>query len=285
MEKNIPKTILYISFIPYGLVLLFGIYSAIGGINFFGMTYGSEGFILGMLAAFIFMCVFPIIPVCFIYQIAYLLRHVIKPLQNVSIKKYIAVIVGIVVIVAAAILFNTFKYDIQETRDGFQAREMLSKAEEKIEYNKSTYYMDGIFGIENIIHNTVLIDYDQPEIGLIKGSITDEYISIRLSKTTADSDIIRHMDNDYFVQSVTELSSPGKRMITLTTDEKEYRRTIAVILEMADGSFYYAEDLTDRNGGYGMYAGLDSLDGFAGTYSEETREMHLPKLSDLEPLG
>lgn len=278
MKQKAPKIIFILSFIPYLLVLISGIAAAIFGAGFFFTNYyGWDGFVLGVIISAMGMTtVIPIIPVCLIYQIAYILRHKIKALGKISIKKYAAVFGVIIAVVAGAILLDTFSYDIRAAFKKSQAKEMLSRAEERIEYDTHDYVLDGVFGIEDVVHDTVLIDYDTFEVALLYEAGYDDYWSVKLEKTSPDSDVIRHIGEDYYVQAEIPLSAPGKRLIGFAESGINRHRTAAFILEMADGSVYYADEIKDEDG-YTPYSGLNSSD--YRMKDEDTR------LADLEPLG
>lgn len=280
MKNKAPKIIFILSFIPYLLVLLAGIASAIWGAGFFYTSYyGWDGFVFGItIMLYQLLCMIPVIPVCFIYQLAYILRRKVKALGKIGIKKYAGVFIVAGVVIAGAILLDTFEYDIGKFFEKQQAKSMLKRAEEKITYDESSYHSgSGIFNIKDIIDDTLLIDYDNFEVGLVYYVGYPEYWSATLSGTSPDSDIIRHMDKDYLVQAEIPLSSPGKRLISFyPNDEYSNHLTIAFILETEDGSVYCADELKEKDTGYIPYSGLGS-----SPYRVDKNT----KLSDLEPLG
>ena len=75
MKKKISKIILILSFTPYVFCLLYGIYLAVYELDWF--------FNVRMMV--VWLCYFPVIPVCLIYQIIYLIGFIIR----VIIKKHI----------------------------------------------------------------------------------------------------------------------------------------------------------------------------------------------------
>ena len=87
-KEKVLKIILKISFIPYLLLLLLGINSAIYGFSFFGTsTYGIEGFMDSItIYGFALVSIFPVIPVCLVYEIFYFIRYMVKKnkIENVD---------------------------------------------------------------------------------------------------------------------------------------------------------------------------------------------------------
>lgn len=75
MKKKIPKILLIISFIPYALILIYGMYSAFAGFTFLYTVYGFEALFSATILALWILCSIPIIPVCLIYQTAYFLKR------------------------------------------------------------------------------------------------------------------------------------------------------------------------------------------------------------------
>ena len=78
-KKRIFKIILIITSIPFITIFILGLWNAFFGFTFFLSTsYGIEAFfdtcfILGWL-----LCVFPVLPVCLLYQIIYLIVFLVN---------------------------------------------------------------------------------------------------------------------------------------------------------------------------------------------------------------
>ena len=76
MKKNIVfKIILVLSFAPYAFALIYGIYSAFAGFN---IIYGFNVFFSVAILVLWILCSIPVVPVCLIYQTAYLLNFLIE---------------------------------------------------------------------------------------------------------------------------------------------------------------------------------------------------------------
>jgi hypothetical protein len=65
-----------LSFVPFMLMLLYGVYSAFFGIDFlWSRTYGIDGFLLAMMFGGIALVVIPVLPLCIVWQIIYIIRR------------------------------------------------------------------------------------------------------------------------------------------------------------------------------------------------------------------
>lgn len=79
MKKIIPKIILILSFAPYVFCLGYGIYSAIFGLRFlFSTSYGFDAFMSSIVLTVFFLCYYPVIPSCLIYQLVYLVVFIMN---------------------------------------------------------------------------------------------------------------------------------------------------------------------------------------------------------------
>jgi len=80
MKKQRAKIVLWISLLPYVVLIVMGIWHAFFGFTFFSATYyGWEGFINSIFILGWACCViYPVLPVCLIYQMGYLVYTVIK---------------------------------------------------------------------------------------------------------------------------------------------------------------------------------------------------------------
>lgn len=76
-----------ISFVPFALVMLYGLYGAVFGIDFlWSRNYGIDGFLLAVFFGGIFAL--PVLPVCIIWQIIYLVtRYKAKKAANAQDKE------------------------------------------------------------------------------------------------------------------------------------------------------------------------------------------------------
>lgn len=256
-KQKAAKIILIISFIPYGLVILSGIIGAIFGAGFiFDTYYGWEGFLIGALGGCILMIDIPILPACLIYQIIYLIRSKIGVIKKIPFKKILPVAGGVALVIIGVILFENFKYQIGAAAEKNAAKNMLKNAEEKIEYDMAEYNLDGIFGFKDCIHDCILVDYDKNEVGLLYSAVFDEYWSVRLAPT--DVKTVESMERKYIPQAEIPLNSPGKRLLTYAENPSNAHRTIAMVMEMSDGSVLYADNICEPDTGYTRYSGLNS---------------------------
>lgn len=104
MNPKVKKVLFLLTFIPYALVILFGLKGAFFGATFlFSTDYGIDGFITGVFISLLCMIAFiPVIPVCIVFHLLCLLRKFVPFLKRISIKKFV-VICLILCAVAAAV--------------------------------------------------------------------------------------------------------------------------------------------------------------------------------------
>ena len=245
---------LLLTFIPYAAILLYGLFCAVHGVDFlWSRSYGFDGFFVGVLAAGIFLS--PLLAVCLIIQLACLARKIgfFKKIH----KKKFGIAVGILCAVAvAAIALYYLAPEIETMAEKHHAKSMLKKCDEVISYNESYQKTDGILGIEEITNNSILIDYDKKKVAFLMHNDHDEYIEYELEK--CENNTITRIAQQYDVQAVVPLDSPG---ITLTayTREAGYRHmTAALVLETHDGVYYKEKLEKDGDGAYEFLGLRDS---------------------------
>ncbi|WP_295087012.1 hypothetical protein [Ruminococcus sp.] len=65
-----------LSFVPFMLIVLYGIYSAIFGISFlWSVSYGFYGFLTAVVCGAAILVIIPVLPLCIVWQIIYLIRR------------------------------------------------------------------------------------------------------------------------------------------------------------------------------------------------------------------
>lgn len=257
MKNKVIKILFKISFLPYILILLYGLGSAFWGMSFFFNTcYGFEAFALTVLfCLYFFTLMIPIIPVCLIFQIFYILKHRVKKFQTINTKKFFKIGLIIVCIVVIPLLISTYSFQIESFFQKISAKNMSKNADEKIAYNKNNYLYDGIFNMPEYIHDHILIDYDKKEIGILMYSGYDEFWKVKLTKTSSDSTEYKHIINDYIVQAEISLNYPGKKLIAFSLNQNITHITIAFLLIYEDGTMYLVDNVKED----GQYTGLDLL--------------------------
>ena len=106
MEKKAPKVLFYLSFLSWAFVLLYGVYGAVFGVSFFSMCYGWDGFFVGIMSGGLMLCIVPVLPVCLVYEVAYLLRKV-PAIKKMPLKTYITIVsvVGVALALMAVLMF------------------------------------------------------------------------------------------------------------------------------------------------------------------------------------
>ncbi len=261
MKQKIGKIIFIISFVPYVMIPVYGLVCAFVGVDFFFSTcYGLEAFILGIIVAgYTLLLMVPVIPVCAIYQICYLLRNRITKFSNISLKKYVKLCIAVGAVLIIGLCLHTYSFEIGKLIEKNKAIQMGKVAEEKIDFNTHTWYMSGVFDIDEYQYNQVFVDYDKCEVGILMGESFGEFWKIRLYETTKESDTYQHIVKNYFVQADIELHGPGERLVTFYKDDFASHRTIAMLLFFEDGKIYCADDITDKDG-YAKFSFLNSYE-------------------------
>lgn len=260
MKAKASKVIYAVSFIPLMWCIIMGI------------CYGSSssaGFLENFgFAVLMFTVVIPLLPVCLIIQIVCLIL-INKKEHSAHFKRNIIITAAITVGVcggSALIIFgDSLMLDIERFFERRSAINMLKNAEEKMYYSENEFYGGGAFGIDELRHDTMLIDYDKNEVGFIyDNSIVGRFRKVRLTPEKFDNSYkLRSIREKYFVQSDVPLNAPGKRLITFCEEENTVHRTIAMILETEDG-FFYADDLRDKDTGFSMYNKFNRSDYYVG---------------------
>ena len=256
MKNKVAKILFLISFLPWIFVPINGILGAIFGVGFFFNTcYGWDGFLLGVLGALLGMTLIPILPVCLVYEICYIVRNKVPAAKKVSAKKFYITVGTVCGVVAVAVLLHVFRYEIEKVYETISAKSMIKNAEEQISFNENDISADGILGIEELTTDTVFVDYDKMRVGFLLGSV-DEFWWVKLEKTTAESEVLTRLYEEYYVQAKIRLSAPGKVLYTFSVDEDSRHRTVALLLEASDGTIYYTDEIKEYNTDRDRFTGL-----------------------------
>lgn len=102
MNPKVKKVLFALTFLPYAAVLLLCLWGTFFGLEFFGMNYGLDGFVTGLIHSFVYMVLLvPVLPVCAVFHILCLLRKI--PLVKKINAKIFAAICVIMCAAAAAI--------------------------------------------------------------------------------------------------------------------------------------------------------------------------------------
>lgn len=81
-KKKILRIVLWLSFMPYLFLIVYSIYYALFGYEVYTMilpqyvrtVYGWDAFVEVFVWTGLTLCIIPILPICFLYQIIYLIR-------------------------------------------------------------------------------------------------------------------------------------------------------------------------------------------------------------------
>lgn len=264
MKSKTAKVIFILSFLPWALVPLGGLIGAVWGVSwFFSTVDGWGGFLLGAMASAIGMCIVPVLPSCLIYEICYIAYNKIPCLKKIPAKKFAIGVIALCAVVGGGILLYSFRYEVESMAQKASAKQMLKQAEEKIVSNTSTINVGGIFGMEECIYEMILVDYDKHQVGVLQSGL-DEFRKFTLKETTGDSEVIRTMKQEYYVQVAVPLSSLGSCLYSFYSDPESSHRTSCLLLEMENGTCYYRTDIKDRGTDYESYLGLRNSEYYVG---------------------
>lgn len=83
---KVTKIILFLSFIPFLFLIGYSLYHSIFGYDVYTMIlpqylrtiYGMDAFQEVFLWTALALCFIPVLPICFLYQIIYLIIHLVK---------------------------------------------------------------------------------------------------------------------------------------------------------------------------------------------------------------
>lgn len=244
--KKLAKIVLFITFVPYLLILvLFAIYGA-----------------ATVWALYLFTCYIPVIPACAVYQLMYLIRSKSGKVRSIPRKKFVTVCSVILALIVIPVLVYQNEFYIEQMVMKYQARAMYRDCDEKIDYDKHDIHCDGLFDIEEQYYSCVMLDYDRMKTGVIAAGSFEEYFSVQMEP--AQESAIDAAVGGYLVQAVIPLTGEGSRLISFSTDETLLHRTIALVLEMKDGTMYIADKIQERDTGFDRFTGLNRSEYFVG---------------------
>lgn len=130
MDPKIKTVLFILTFIPYAVVILSGIWGAVFGVNFlFTKAYKLGGFILGALVSLCYMIIFPIIPVCAVFHLLCLLRKIVPFINNISEKEFDT---ACAVICAAVFITLLIRGYSKYFRRKAKAKHISERADEKM---------------------------------------------------------------------------------------------------------------------------------------------------------
>lgn len=132
MEPKVKTVLFILTFIPYAIVILSGIWGAVFGVNFFfAKTDKLGGFILGALASLCYMIIFPIIPVCAVFHLLCLIRKTVPFIKNIGAKEFAIACTVICAAVFITLLVLGYSYKIKKFRQKTKARHISERTDGK----------------------------------------------------------------------------------------------------------------------------------------------------------
>ena len=249
------KVIFIISFIPGAAILPYAIYGIFFDVPIlFGYESGLRAFCEVIVLYWFALCYIPVLPICLIYQIAYILRKKLPRFEKISRKKYLIGIAAVILVVIGIAAFPHLKYEVKDFSEKKAAQKMYyNDCDERIDFERNSQFIGGVMGIEEQQYQCIMVDHDRHMVGIIYGSPV-EYAEINLKNSSENDRKIERIKSEYYVQTVIPLKNG--RLISFYNNEINWHRTIAMLLEYDDGSVYYASELRDKDTGYDMFLGL-----------------------------
>ena len=257
--SKILKIIFIISFLPAAGILLYAVYAIFFEVPIlFGYGSGLRAFKDVIIVYTAALCIVPVLPVCLVYQLVYLLKKKSPHFEGMSGKKFFAIFGTASAVVIAAALFPMIRYDVSSLFEKRAAASMYRRCDEKIDYNTHTEYMGGVFGIKEQHYACIMVDNGRHIVGFIPGDLPgNDYYEIKLKNRTKNTAEFDRIGSEYYVQSIFPLEHG--RLITFYSEKKVSHLTAAVIIEYDDGSAYYSLLPKDRETDYGSFLGISPV--------------------------
>lgn len=248
MKEKLPKIIFYITLSIYPLLLIAALIAAVTGFTFlFSTSYGLDAFFDALLIYGLVLCVIPVIPICLIYQIAYLVFRRMGASKKV-IKNFFIVFGSLVIMIAIGFICVAYSPQIEKKVQRRNAQKMIENAEVSIPYDTSVIDGGGILNLEGYSVCHIFLDYDSDKIGFLTSSPFDEYHSYKLKKTADVAATRQSFETKYWAQAVIPLPDGNGTIYTYCADNiYQYDNTIALILEMNDGTAYSLENVVKND--------------------------------------
>lgn len=169
MKNKILKFLFIISFLPYLFIIINGIFNALAGTIFiFDKIYGFDALLLTIIFTLYTLTLeFPLIPICLIFQICYILKAKVKRFKSINVKKYVKICIAIGLPLIIILTLYSHSFEIEQFIQKINAKQMIKNSEEKICINPNNILYGGIFNIREYESDHVFIDYDNIEVGLL----------------------------------------------------------------------------------------------------------------------
>ena len=252
-QSGSSRLLLKLSFIPYGLPVLFSIYAAIFGIDFLWSTsYGLEGAVIGLVGGIVVLFFIPILPVCIIYQIVYAVSKKrescnYSPTKETSEKATVAEDAASPEVIAMEKLSY---FNMALVANAFLACLILcvyltgGVLFERWDFERRINNADvAIIKSSGIRTSIMLINYEPKTVSFIHGYI-EELTVLELAQSGK-------IDNQN-VQFQRSLDSPGQTITLFYPDSEDtvWHLTDAIELVMEDGKVYTKKGLRTSENNY-----------------------------------
>lgn len=240
--QKVARVFFWISFVPAALLLLYGVYCAFAGFDFFGTSYGLEGFINAVLVMGLIFCVIPVFPICIIFQLVYLLWGKLK-LKSVVRKKEFLWSVGVVLsVISLAVVWNFEKYSIIYHVDSISAQRMYKNAEDMVEYKKNVQHYGALMGIKELHNSCLMLDTDSMTLGIINVGDIERYSRMPFTKAENLDEAAEVLGiENYYLQSVVHFEKVDYNLYSFAVNISNSGITECCIIETADGEIWYSD--------------------------------------------
>lgn len=247
MKQKIAKVIFFLSLGVYALILLYGIYSAMFGFDFFGTSYGWRGFIDSITLLGLILCIIPVLPLCLLYQILYLVFGKLNISKQA--KKNTCIVVGSILGVGLVFLLcSMFESDIKEAIYRHDAKDMIKRAELSIPYSTGYIDSDGILGIEEFKVPHIFVDCDTNSVGFLSSYTFGEYTEAKLKPVDDQEELIRKLDEEYNAQAVIPLPDGNGTLYTYNNASENISAvTTVVVWHKSNDVLYYVMNTPSQN--------------------------------------
>lgn len=239
------------TFLPYIVsILIVLIIGCITGANFFGyIEPGFEAIQVGFLIVCAYFIFIPIIPICFIIQMAVLIRKLViknraKSGKKTGIAPFVIGSVVVAVLFIGGMYAIVFKYEILELFDKQRAQLFYNKSEQVIPYDKWIECSD-VFNDSRFNNYTMMVDWDSYTLGFVFEDPSAEFEEVKLEKTTQTELDSWFEGATSEREQLTFTFSNGNVLTTYTDSPKDcnYQDTILFLVETPDGELYSSSNI------------------------------------------
>lgn len=240
-KTRLKNVLWWATFVPYVVFLAITIVVGCTGIEFIGyIEPGFEALSFGFVIAALLLVAIPIIPVCFVIQMAVLVHRLLaRRGKKISPVRYGLCVTGLIVTLLGGYALYIFGPQLKEACAKPRAIIMHYRSEEIISYNEN----DGVydedydnFGDSRFSSDTLMVDWDRNEIGFVLSDNGGKFV-VRDLKSWTQQKIDKLIEYDYLRVQCEYVFENGYKMTTYTykADDRPYESTSLIVIETVDG--------------------------------------------------